>query len=388
MKKTRFARRFYDERHLPAPRAEYWPESSAELRALLEEEPSDDGKCLVPRIILGEGQQVRTALIGERTFDVIRTGKCNKILSLDTKSGLARVESGTSWRDLQRGLADEGWSLARYGLYPSTGTIGGLLSQNHMISKDLFYGDIREGCVALTATSPTIHQYRYIPAPRKASGPDMRYLFIGGEGLLGAILDATMVMWKPSGGRLFRWKVEDARAAAQMARKLFLLGVRPAWCHYDSSPGEFSAAVVAPEPLLDSIQANTANTLGEPHQIGDKEAMESRRRWLEDRHPARRSAPGASETLRIAMSLTTLADGGEDLLAEPPRLEIHQFSSHRALVYATFEGASALAKFRKKHLARFLEMRTILGDDPVVWHPSIQALKRELDESRLLAIGP
>jgi FAD/FMN-containing dehydrogenase len=318
MKKTRVAKTFYARRGLEVPRAEYWPESAEALRGLVEE----TGKSGAPRrVILGNGGHFRGAL--SAGDEVIRTEKCRAVVGLDRMSGLVEVEAGMRWAELQELLDEEGFSLERYGLYPSTSTIGGLLSMRHLVSKDLYYGDLRDGCVALSAAVAGGEAYRYIPAPRKASGPDFRYLFIGGEGAFGAIVEATFVISRPGDGRLLCWQVDGAAGAAGCAKRLFDLGVRPAWCHYDGAKAMLTVAVLGPKRVLDSVASVARDALGAPVATGDKAALDAERRRLED---------GLASATNREVEWTGVGLASLSTRHVGEVVEMCHFSAHRALV--------------------------------------------------------
>ncbi|MBA2662677.1 MAG: FAD-binding protein [Bradymonadaceae bacterium] len=385
MKKTRVARSFYTKRSLPQPVIEHWPADARELRALI---TAPLAKGELPRVIVGDGQHLRPGLIGERKFDVIRTEKCQRIVSLDRLSGIVRVESGVRWRDLQEVVAERGFSLHRYNLYPSTATIGGLLARRQALPKHLFYGDLRDGCMALSAVSPATDRYRYIPAPRKASGPDLRHLYIGGEGLLGAILDATLVVLKPMPGRLYSFAVEDVAHATKLARQIFAQGVRPSWSHFEGATSTLSMAVHAPASLLYSLDKHLRTYIGADFTLAHQDELAARRQVLEDNHPDRRLASSASRTLAVAFDLTRLAAGIKALGALPAGLEIHNWSAHAALAYLTYESDAQMQAAIKTAVPGALDARPLIDGGAVSWPQWAQSLKTQLDAGRLLATGP
>lgn len=387
--KTRIARSFYTRRNLPTPAAEFWPADSRELRELLRQPATPDTP---PRILIGDGQHLHPELITDphQPFDVIRTTNCSKILSFDDISGLIRAEAGITWRVLQNEAAERGFSLHHYNLYPSTATLGGLLARRHHTEKNLFFGDIREGCVALSAITPDHQRYRYIPAPRKASGPDLRYLYIGTQGAFGAILDATLIVTKPLPGRLFLFKTTGLTQTIQRARQIFARGIRPAWTHYDHTTRTLSIAVHKPEPLLQSIEKDLRTHIDAELTTLDDAELHQRRRYLEDRHPDRRSAPGHVRTLTITCDLSMLANKLQLLgiqpdnvfpdaapHAEPPRLQIYNWTPNQALAILTYPDTDAM------HLALARSTPSLPRLKP--W---FHTLKNQLDPHNTLATSP
>lgn len=355
MKKTRIARSFYTSRNLPEPAAEYWPENSQQLSDLLTQARDIDSS---PRVIIGDGQQITQLTTNpNQPYDAIRTTKCTKTITFDVLSGLIRIESGITWRALQETVAERGFSMHNYNLYPSTSTLGGLLSRRHHTDKSLFFGDIREGCVALSAITPVHERYRYIPAPRKASGPDFRYLYIGTEGQFGAILDATMIVTRPQPGRLFQFKTTDLDHTIQRARQIFACGIRPSWTHYEHTNNTLSIAVHAPEPLLQSTEKHLRTHIDPTLNTLLDDDLAQRRRYLEDRHPDRNSAPSANRTFAAAFDLSELStrlnalgiSSSHSANTSPnqphqPQLQIYNWNQNQALAYITYPDTETMHK--------------------------------------------
>ena len=387
MKKTRIARSFYTRRNLPEPTAEYWPENSQELSDLLTQ-PRDIKSP--PRVIIGDGQQIRPQAIDQhithpgQPFDAIRTTKCTKTITFDVLSGLIRTESGITWRALQETVAERGFSMHNYNLYPATSTLGGLLSRKAHTDKSIFYGDIRDGCVALSAITPAHERYRYIPAPRKASGPDFRYLYLGTEGQFGVILDATMIVTHPQPGRLFQFDHTDLDHAITRARQIFACGIRPSWTHYDHANKTLSIAIHAPEPLLQSTEKHLRTHVDPNFNAFQEDVLNQRRRYLEERHPDRNAAPSANRTFAAAFDLSqlstqlnTLGITPADTSANQPQLQIYNWNQNQALAYITYPDPESMQKALAKH--------TKSTSQTPAW---AHTLKTQLDPQNTLATGP
>ncbi len=389
MKKTRIARSFYTRRNLPEPAAEYWPDNSRELSDLLTQPRDVDSP---PRLIIGDGQQLRPQTIAQlidnpdKPFDVIRTTNCTKTLTFDVLSGLIRTESGITWRNLQETVAEHGFSMQNYNLYPATSTLGGLLSCRQHNDKSLFYGDIREGCVALSAITPAHERYRYIPAPRKATGPDFRYLYIGTEGQFGVILDATMIVTRPKPGRLFQFETNDLDHAITRASQIFACGIRPSWTHYEHSNRTLSIAIHAPEPLLQSAEKHLRTHVEANFNAFQEDVLNQRRRYLEERHPDRNSAPAANRTYAAAFDLSQLSSQlnalgiSANTSSDQPQLQIYNWNQNQAVAYITYPNTETM----QKALAQPRETTSDTTPTPAWAH----TLKTQLDAKNTLATGP
>lgn len=275
-------RQHYEARGLELPREERVVSTSGELMEGCRELRAA-GR---PSVLVGDGQHLRYSPAGAVA---LRTEGMDRILSIDRHSGLVRAEAGVRWRDLQDALYAEGLSAGGYALMPSTATLGGLLARFRPGPKTLGMGSVRDGCVALSAFSPASGSYDYLAAPRKAAGPDLRYLFIGAEGRNGPILEATMVASRPLESELLIFEGLGLNDALELLEAIYRAGLRWQWIHYVASSERLQIALSAPGALLRGqirwIEANLR--LPEAHL--DVEALRARRRWLEDRHPARRA---------------------------------------------------------------------------------------------------
>lgn len=384
---------FYEDRKLPEPTAEHFPEDVVELEHLI---AGRGGDADVPRVVIGDGQHLREQAIGERTFEAVRTERCNHILKLDRESNLVRVEAGIRWGELREKLREEGYSLQTYRPYADSATVGGLLARRHPTQPHRLSGDIREGCVALSAVSPTLGDYRYLEAPRKASGPDLRHLFISGEGALGVILNATLSISKPFPGRLFEWEAPTVSDAAQMMRELGERGVHRAWCHWRRSEGRFQAAVHAPTRLLDAMVHRFRAHYGESFDSANEAAVRKLRRRLEAEMPDGRAREQADLTVALTYSLADLVDpqmgDALDALDGASEIEIVDWSPHAATAYVTYEPSTyeelAENDWASPAFERALEARPIIGGPTLTWPEWTQRLKAQFDDARMLAVGP
>jgi FAD/FMN-containing dehydrogenase len=384
--KSNPSKSFYDKRDLPTPSNELWPQDAGELREVMLDAKAND----LPRLLLGDGQHLRTAVIGERSFDVVRTQQCNRIISVDRESKIVRVECGMRWGELQDELHDRGLSLARYALYPSTATVGGLLARRHPVHREMWDGDIRTNCCALSAVTPRDDDYRYIAAPRKAAGPDLRYLHVGAEGVFGAILDASLVGSPLTEGRLFTWHPENVAAAVTLMKSVWDAGVHTSWVHYThfmTKRNPLRAAVHGPARLLDEVERQLA-TIDDRFEVGGTEDVDATRRSLEDSHPERRTLASSRRTVMAAFSLHDLPDAIGALPDSVEALEIPFWTRHRATCFIRYQKGKTSSELPAAAATRALVARPVIDDEAVHWTAWSQTLKSSLDPDRRLALGP
>ncbi|MFB6263145.1 MAG: FAD-binding protein [Bradymonadaceae bacterium] len=295
---------FYDERDLPAPVDERWPGDRDELRECIAEADGSDP----PLALIGGGEHVRPELLEGTDYVAVRTEEVDEVLSVDGYSGRTRVEAGCRWGKLRERLRGEGLSARRFALQPSDATIGGLLARNQPLEPERGEGQIAQNCIALSSVGPTEAEYGYLPAPRKASGPDFRYVYIGGEGALGAILDATLVTPPRREARLIAAEAEGFEQAVGVHEQMRRLGLSPDWSYWRMASGRLECAFHGPEALVEAACEDLRAAVDTEVEIDGTEAALDRRRELEDDHPARRSLSAADRALDATWRRSELAE--------------------------------------------------------------------------------
>ncbi len=370
---------FYDERLLPMPDREYRPEDAAQLRELVE--GAGERRPEHALVVVGGGEHLRASAVGERRFEVVRTRGCDRIRAFDAESDTIRAEAGVTWGELREAVEAEERSLARYRLEPEGATIGGLLARWQPLERQWRGGDLRAGCIGLRTASPGGAGYSYLPAPRKASGPDHRYLHVGGEGALGVVLEARLTVAPRQPGVLLEWEAPRVGRAVEAFRMLDRLDVRPAWCRWSSSEQSFEAAVRGPAELLEAWVERIGRESVEPSSISRGERVEARRRELEAAHPAARSSAGAADRHRVVWPLSQIGEAVEAVSEACDEIVVLAWGRQRAAAY--LEGGSQI-----ETSVAALARRRIVDDGEAVWPTWVQRLKAELDPEGRLAVGP
>lgn len=374
---------FYSERHLPEPEREYRPEDLASLRQAVEQR---DGER--PAVLLGGGEHLRSRVVEARPFDVIRTEACSGIRALDLESNVVRVRAGTTWGDLRDSLRERDRTLSRYGLYPEGATIGGLLARHQPLEKQLFTGDLREGCIALAATTPSSGDYEYLPAPRKASGPDHRFVHVGGEGFAGVILEATLVVWPEGAARLFEHPADGFGAALEVYRELIHQDIRLSWCHWSSERDQFRAAIHGPADVLRGYDRRLEAEFGTAATIRGDGVLREVRRELERACPGARSSDRADRTVRVAWNLDEVESRLASLGDELEEVVVDRWSRRRAGLHLVASSPEPSWGPDRAPFAGALRYGNIVDDGSAEWPEWARRLKGRFDPDRTLAVGP
>jgi alkyldihydroxyacetonephosphate synthase len=119
----------------------------------------------------------------------------DRVLDIDTVSGTVSVEAGVFGPDLERAVAETGWTVGHFPQSFELATVGGWIACRGAGQYSNRYGkieDIVRGLSVVLASGEHIELGGR--APRQAVGPDLMQLFVGCEGALGVITRATLVM--------------------------------------------------------------------------------------------------------------------------------------------------------------------------------------------------
>ncbi|MGH9016663.1 MAG: FAD-binding oxidoreductase [Acidimicrobiales bacterium] len=115
------------------------------------------------------------------------------IVDTDTTSLVAEVRPGTFGPDLEAGLRADGVTLGHWPQSMDLSTVGGWLACRGAGQYSTRYGKIEDMVVGLEVALADGRVIRTGgTGPRAATGPDLTQLFVGSEGVLGVITDATL----------------------------------------------------------------------------------------------------------------------------------------------------------------------------------------------------
>lgn len=275
------------------------------------------------------GRQHLRANRTEAPWCAVETTACDAVVSVDRTSGLARVEAGVRWAELREEFESEELGVELLALQPSSATIGGLLGRDRRFEPQFGRGDIREACVGLATVARRDRlesevnsanagrgepldddEYTYRTAPRKASGPDLRYLAISGESRQELILEATLVAAAPPALQLLRMPASTVEEATAAWRKLQKIGVRLGWVWWQRSEQAMWATMYGPERFLAAARRRL-DEAALAVEIEGRSAARGRRRALESEHPDRRSSDREASVWAVTMPMTSLANWSE-----------------------------------------------------------------------------
>jgi alkyldihydroxyacetonephosphate synthase len=153
------------------------------------------------------------------------------ITDVDQGSLVLDVRAGTWGHELERSLrADHGATLGHWPQSIELSTVGGWVACRSAGQYSTRYGKIEDmvlGLRVVLADGTSIHTG--VRAPRAAMGPDLQALFVGSEGTLGVITDATLRLHvEPAEERRAAYSFPSFADGLEACRRILRRGATPA----------------------------------------------------------------------------------------------------------------------------------------------------------------
>ncbi|MBD3406376.1 MAG: FAD-binding protein [Candidatus Lokiarchaeota archaeon] len=168
----------------------------------------------------------------------------DKILDLDETSMLVHVEAGVVGVDLEEYLNRHGYTSGHTPTSVRSSNVGGFIATRSGGSMSSLYGKIEDLTLGLEFVLPNGEVISCKSIPRHSVGPDLKQLFIGSEGTLGVITEATLKIFPLPEERRFRSvSVPDVSTGLTVIRRIFRAGITPSIIRlYDPEDTAFSVS--------------------------------------------------------------------------------------------------------------------------------------------------
>lgn len=151
----------------------------------------ETGTSVVPR---GGGTGVTGGAEAIRRSIVVDLTRMSRVLEIDEVSQSVTVQAGARGRELEQALGRRGLTTGHYPESYEESTVGGWIAAAAAGYASIGYGAIEDLLLGLTAVLAGGEVLRLKSVPRSAAGPDLRRLFVGSEGSLGIVTEATLAV--------------------------------------------------------------------------------------------------------------------------------------------------------------------------------------------------
>jgi glycolate oxidase len=208
---------------------------------------------------------------------VLDLSKWNKI-TVDADAGMAQVQAGAVVGDVHKAVEALGWFYPPDPASKKYSTIGGNIACNAGGMHGGKYGVTRDFVLALKGFLPTGEYVEWGASTKKFSaGFNLRDLWIGSEGMLGVITEATLKLIPlPAARWTLLTAFADELAAFKAVRALFAQRVQPAICEFldrysvqcaEAKSGKTVFAGQAGRPVV------LLELAGTPSEVADQKAV-------------------------------------------------------------------------------------------------------------------
>jgi len=175
-------------RYLKLPLAVVFPITTDEVVKIVEAA----NKYLVPLVPRGGGTNFAGSAIPLENSVIVDLTKMNKVVYFDEDALYVRVQAGITIKDLEETLNRRGFTFPHDpGSFPSA-TVGGSIATNAYGWRIGKYGYLKDLILGLQVVLPTGTLIETRSMPKSSTGLDIKSLFIGTEGTLGIITEATL----------------------------------------------------------------------------------------------------------------------------------------------------------------------------------------------------
>lgn len=151
-----------------------------------------------------------------------------KIFEIDHESMTVKVEAGVMGIDLEEEVNRHGYTMGHTPTSLRASNVGGFVATRSGGSLSSLYGKIEDLTLGLQVVLPNGSVVECKSVPRHSVGPDLRQLFIGSEGVLGIITEATLRLFLIPEERRFRsFSFPDVHSGLEAIRNIFRIEIKP-----------------------------------------------------------------------------------------------------------------------------------------------------------------
>ena len=168
-----------------------WPETVEHICEVLRFANEEN----IPVIPYGEGSGVVGGAIPVNGGIIIDMKKFNKILEINEANLTVTAQCGINGMNLERHLNNKGYTTGHIPQSLYTSSLGGWISHRAAGQFSTKYGKIEDIILGMEVVLPKGKLISFKTIPRASTGPQLEKLFIGGEGTLGIITNATLKIW-------------------------------------------------------------------------------------------------------------------------------------------------------------------------------------------------
>lgn len=187
-------------------------------------------KYKTPIICRGAGTNVVGACSTEHGGIILNFSKMNKILEINRENMTARVQSGVVLGDLQKAVESFGLFYPPDPSNLAVSTIGGSIAQSSGGAKSFKYGTTKDYVIDMKVVMANGEIFQTgSNTIKNATGYNLNTLFVGSEGTLGIVVEATLkLIPKPESKKVLMAYFDTVKTAVSAVNKIIEHRIFPA----------------------------------------------------------------------------------------------------------------------------------------------------------------
>lgn len=131
-------------------------------------------------------------LAGELVVDLKRL---NAVIAFEPQDALVTVQAGMNGARLEAWLNERGWTTGHHPQSMHMSTVGGWVACRGAGQSSTRYGKIEDMVQGCSVVLPDGRLLNVTPVGRRSTGPSIKDLFVGSEGVLGILAAVTLRIW-------------------------------------------------------------------------------------------------------------------------------------------------------------------------------------------------
>ncbi|MHA1150502.1 MAG: FAD-binding oxidoreductase [Promethearchaeota archaeon] len=183
----------------------------------------------IPVIPYAEGSGVVGGAIPVHGGIIIDMKRFNKILEINDKNLTVTVQTGINGMNLERYLNAKGYTGGHIPQSLYTSSVGGYIAHRAAGQFSTKYGKIENIVMGMEVVLPKGDIIKFKTIAAAATGPQLEKLFIGNEGTLGIVTQATLKIWPyPEKRSLIAYSFPTLEDSLEACRKILRRQIYPA----------------------------------------------------------------------------------------------------------------------------------------------------------------
>ncbi|MFO8018861.1 MAG: FAD-binding oxidoreductase [Promethearchaeia archaeon] len=168
-----------------------WPETTEHISDILKYCSEKE----IPIVPYAEGSGVVGGAIPVRGGIILDMKKFNQILEINDKNLSVTVQTGINGMNLERALRAKGYTSGHIPQSLYTSSVGGYIAHRAAGQFSTKYGKIEDMVMGMEIVLPEGDIINFKTMVAASTGPQLDKVFIGGEGTLGVVTEATLKIW-------------------------------------------------------------------------------------------------------------------------------------------------------------------------------------------------